>query len=98
MFPYPNLMAEMARKGIKNKTIYKRLGYSQQRWSRQLRGKSPLSITDAFTIRDEFFPTLLVDYLFDAKPGYDLIDIFKFPDKREYNNSEEKNHDPDDCA
>lgn len=98
MVKYPNLMAEMVRKGVSNKAIYIRLGYSQQRWNKVLRSKSPLSIDDAFTIRNEFSPMLLVDYLFSPKPSYDLVNIFNFSDKRGHNNSDGKNSPPDDCA
>jgi transcriptional regulator with XRE-family HTH domain len=96
---YPNLAAEMARKNITQKDIAKVLGVKQQTISGKLTGKTEFSIKDAFRIRDSLFPTLMVDYLFDTRLRYDLIDVFNFPDKIDHKNPfESDNGDPDDCA
>lgn len=96
---YKNLAAEMARKSLARKDIANVLCMSTAATNLKLSGKTQITLSEAFKIRDTLFPTLILDYLFDIKPRYDLIDIFRFPDKREYNNnSENKNHDPNDCA
>lgn len=96
---YINLAAEMARKNLTPKDIAKVLGMKQQSVSGRLTGKIEISIKDAFTIRDTLFPTLTVDYLFNTKPSYEFIDMFNFPDKRDFKNITDKdNRDPDDCA
>jgi predicted transcriptional regulator len=96
---YVNLAAEMARKNIAPNDIKKVLGVSQQSVSNKLTGKSDMSINEAFKIRDTLFPTLLVDYLFDTRPRYDLIDIFNFPQSRNNkDDAKDSTHDPDDCA
>ncbi len=96
---YKNLAAEMARKSLSRKDIAGVLCMSTAAVNLKLAGKTQITLNEAFKIRDALFPTLLLDYLFDIKPRYDLIDIFRFPDKREYSNdSENKGHDPNDCA
>ena len=96
---YVNLSAEMARNRILAKDIAKVLDISQQATSCKLSGKTQFSLPEAFKIRDTLFPTLTIDYLFNPKPSYELIDIFNFPDNREYKNKfESDNGNPDDCA
>lgn len=96
---YINLMAEMARKGLVGKDIAKVLGLSTTSINFRLSGKIEFSISEAYKIRDKLFPTLTIDYLFDKRPRYDLIDVFNFPDKREYKIPfNDESEGPDDCA
>lgn len=63
---YPNLNAEMARYGIKRKDIADRIYNGRVATvSERLNGKFPMDIDEAVSIRDEFFPNLTIDYLFD---------------------------------
>lgn len=63
---YPNLNAEMARYRIKRKDIADKFYNGRVATvSERLNGKYPMDIDEAIAIRDEFFPNLTIDYLFD---------------------------------
>lgn len=62
---YPNLAAELARKGLKQKDIAPILGIRPATLSSKLSGKSPLLLDEAFTIQKTFFPNSSLDYLFE---------------------------------
>ena len=61
---FPNLRAEMARKGLDGVDISARLGCSQKTFSNKMNGKSEFTRAEIFTIRNEFFPDLTIEYLF----------------------------------
>lgn len=61
---YPNLSAELARKGLKQKDIVAVLNTRPATVSNKLNGKSPLLIDEAFKIKNQLFPDLSLDYLF----------------------------------
>lgn len=61
---HPNLRAEMARIGIKQKDVAKLLGVSELTVSKKMNGKSSFTIDEAFLIKETFFPNFTVDYLF----------------------------------
>lgn len=62
---YPNLTAELARKGLKQKDILQVLKTRRPATvSEKLSGKCPLLIDEAFKIQSAFFPDLSLDYLF----------------------------------
>ena len=71
---YPNLAAEMARNGVDYGTLYKDVASESGRsldtafnwFSTDRPGSLPTGI--AFYIRDKYFPSLSVDYLFDSNP------------------------------
>ncbi len=70
---YPNFAAEMARNQIDYKVFYsevgKKFGKSPDMVSKWIRGSAgELPTKVAFAIRDEYFPTLTVDYLFSNEP------------------------------
>lgn len=65
---YPNLKAEMARFGVSYNDIAKLLGRSQQWVDSRMRGNASLSISDAMSIRNKFFPNLSCEYLFAEEP------------------------------
>lgn len=62
---YPNLDAEMARKGIKRKDLANLFSGRIPTVSDKLNGKFPLLLEEAERIRNEFFPDLTLDYLFE---------------------------------
>ena len=96
---YPNLAAEMARKGIVNKDIAEVLGMSTEVTRKRLVGETPISISDAIKIRDVLFPTLMVDYLFDTTPRYYYINTFNFPFSKDNTKEMLDNYNnPDGCA
>lgn len=64
---YPNLDAEMARKGIKRKDLASLFSGRVPTVSDKLNGRYPLSLYEAEKIRGEFFPELTLDYLFERQ-------------------------------
>jgi hypothetical protein len=69
---YPNLSAEMARRGLRQKDIIPVLNTNRPATvSEKLNGKAPLLIDEAFKIQSAFFPDLPLDYLFKAIDGSD---------------------------
>jgi len=64
---YPNLRAEMARKNIKATVVAEVLGISYDTMSNKMTGKSDFTRAEIFKIRDEFFPNLTLEYLFETK-------------------------------
>lgn len=65
MVAYPNLAAEMAKRGIKKKTISEALGISQKGLWKKLNGQSPFTWPEVRTIWKEFFPDIPPDILFE---------------------------------
>lgn len=61
---YPNLKAEMARTGIKQKDIANLLEKSDDWIDSRLRGKTVLPVGDALKIKKHFFPDINFEYLF----------------------------------
>lgn len=66
---YPNLRAEMSRKGIGIGDMAQALHFNRDTLSRKLSRKSPLSLEDAFHIQQKVFPEQDVRYLFAESPG-----------------------------
>ena len=67
-----NLSAEMARYGVTNTDIQRLLSCTDKTVRNKIGGLSEFSISEAFKIRDTFFPSLRVEYLFssaDEKEG-----------------------------
>ena len=72
-YKYPNLAAEIARKQLDYSEIYKTVasstGRSVDTVSNWITGRAgELPVKTAFELRDEFFPGMTVDYLFDTRP------------------------------
>jgi hypothetical protein len=59
-----NLVAEMARYGIKKKDVYEFLSMSDRTFSNRLDGNPTFTVKEAFSIRDHFFPGYTIEYLF----------------------------------
>ncbi|GGN66298.1 XRE family transcriptional regulator [Oceanobacillus indicireducens] len=65
---YPNLDAELARRGIKRVDIARDLFNGRTATvSDKLNGKYPLLLTEAIKIKNEYFPELELGYLFDME-------------------------------
>ena len=66
---YPNLNAEMKRYGVTQADVAKEVGCTTATVSSWMTGKTPMSVSEAFRVRDAFFPSLPVDYLFSEDPS-----------------------------
>ena len=64
---YPNLEAEMARIGLKRKSLAEVLNVRVATIYDKLNGKYPFTLDEALKIKETFFPNLTVDYLFSKK-------------------------------
>jgi transcriptional regulator with XRE-family HTH domain len=64
---FPNLRAEMARKGLDGIDISARLGCTPKTFSSKMNGKSEFTRAEIFRIRNEFFPNLTIEYLFQTE-------------------------------
>lgn len=65
---YPNLSAELKRYGFTQDQMAARIGRTPETVSNWMLGKTSPTVSDAFKIRDELFPTMSVEYLFAAEP------------------------------
>lgn len=63
---FPSLYAEMARRGVKPKDIAKLLDLNIKTARNKISGKSDLTKTEMWKIRDEFFPSMTIDSLFST--------------------------------
>ena len=63
---YPNLSAEIARRGVKKSVIASRLGISTRTLHNKLTGVVSFKWEEANTICKSFFPDMSVGYLFEA--------------------------------
>ena len=61
-----NLSAEMARYGVTNADIQRLLSCTDKTVRNKIGGMSEFSISEAFKIRDTFFPSLPVEYPFSS--------------------------------
>ena len=61
-----NLSAQMARYGVTNADIQRLLSCTDKTVRNKIGGMSEFSISEAFKIRDTFFPSLRVEYLFSS--------------------------------
>ncbi|MEK3722263.1 MULTISPECIES: XRE family transcriptional regulator [Paenibacillus] len=61
---YPNLDAEMARRGIKRKDLACLFKNRTATVSDKLNGKYPFLLDEAFRIKETYFPDMPLDYLF----------------------------------
>ena len=61
---FKNLLAEMARRDINNLDLSRLLNLTPNTISRKMTGKSEFTRKEMFAIRDNFFPELTIEYLF----------------------------------
>lgn len=59
-----NLLAEMARSGIRVQDIQNLLGCTERTVRNKMDGKTEFSVNEALKIRNALFPGLRVEYLF----------------------------------
>lgn len=64
---YPNLRAEMGRKGLGITDIASELNFNRDTLSRKLSKKSPISLSEAFEIQMAMFPDCDLRYLFASQ-------------------------------
>ncbi|MDP5276559.1 hypothetical protein [Chengkuizengella axinellae] len=64
---FPNLRAEMARKGIESKTMSLELDVTAKTISNKLCGKSEFTLSEMLAIKYKFFPSMTLEYLFERK-------------------------------
>ena len=62
---FPNLLAEMARRGLTISRMAAELGYARDTLARHFNGS--LRMDDALLIRDRYFPDCSLDYLFEKR-------------------------------
>jgi len=63
---YKNLLAEMSRSGVSKEDIAKCLGLAGSTIWARFRGEPAFTVVEAVKIKNEFFPNLTLDYLFDT--------------------------------
>lgn len=61
---YTNLQAEMVRNNIKRKDFAAFLGVRQATICDKMNGKYSFKLSEAFKIKNKFFPDLTMEYLF----------------------------------
>ena len=61
---FKNLLAEMARRDINNLDLSRLLNLTPNTISRKMTGKSEFTRKEMFTIKNNFFPELTIEYLF----------------------------------
>lgn len=63
---YPNLAAEIAKRGIKKNAIATTLGISGRALYNKMAGSAPFTWTETCTIQHVFFPDMDKDVLFES--------------------------------
>ena len=76
---FGNLLAEMARDGIKLRHLAEHLNMTNENIRLKLNGRVKLSLTEAESIRAKFFPTKSIDYLFADTDA--ILDREETPEK-----------------
>ncbi len=65
---YPNLNAEMARHNVAPRDISEVLNVTLETARNKLLGRTKVSTQEAEIIKDKYFSTMTIDYLFSLKP------------------------------
>lgn len=60
-----NLRAEMARNGITNADLAKAINKTERKVKDSVAGKYEFKVSEAFDIRNRFFPSMTMEYLFN---------------------------------
>ncbi len=63
---YRNLEAEMARNKVTRRNLADTLGVRYATVIEKLNGKYPFKLDEAFAIKQNFFPNLSMEYLFES--------------------------------
>ena len=64
---YPNLKAEMARQNLSQSELADKVGRTRSTMSLKLSGKSPISLDEAFSIKQALQTRLTLDVLFNRE-------------------------------
>jgi hypothetical protein len=64
---FPNLRAEMARKNINNKHLANILDISHDSVGNKMNGRTEFTRLEMFKIKQEYFPDLSIEYLFETE-------------------------------
>ena len=64
MVYYPNLVGEIARRGVKKSVIASRLNISERSLYSKMNGTTPFTWDEACILKDTFFPDVDKDVLF----------------------------------
>jgi len=64
---FPNLRAEMARKGLTTNELSTCLGCSPKTIRNKFTGRSEFTRAELFKIKSTFFPDLTIEYLFQKQ-------------------------------
>lgn len=64
---YKNLEAEMAREGVMRKDLAELLNVRYATIIDKLKGRFNFTLDEAFKIRNEYFPHLSLEYLFETE-------------------------------
>lgn len=65
---YPNLEAEMVRRGLGPEDLAETVGKSPDTIRNWLKGKGDFPIGKAFDVQSKYFPALSISYLFSPQP------------------------------
>ena len=68
---YPNLAAEIAKRGVKKKVIASTLGISGRALYSKMRGIAPFTWEEVCILQNEFFPDKEKDVLFEKADDID---------------------------
>lgn len=71
MVLYPNLVGEIARRGIKKKVIAQSIGVCDKSLNNKLTGRVPFTWPEVKLIRRQFFPDVDPEYLFKRSDDAD---------------------------
>jgi len=69
---FPNLLAEMSRKKLTGKDVSQKANISYASWLNKMSGRNEFTRIEMVNIRNQIFPTMTLDYLFDDKPAQGL--------------------------
>ena len=70
MVTYPVLVGEIAKRGIKKKTIAKSIGVCDKSLNNKLNGRAPFTRPEVKTIQRQFFPDMAPDVLFESSISF----------------------------
>lgn len=73
MSMFPNLKAEMARRGVDGKTVSALIGVTPTTLSNKMVGKSEFNLSEMVKIRN-LFNGLSIDYLFETSQEGELLE------------------------
>lgn len=70
---YPNIRAEMGRSGLTIGALAGLVGMDRNRLSRKLAGKTPISLEEAYQLREALKAAMPLDWLFAEEVAMDSV-------------------------